>query len=468
MTISNILFLLNIMVLAFLFFLDARGLYVEYSMYQLIILVAFQVILIALNKRIENKLLDLLIIHIFIFYILRIPFIFFDTQLSDVLVRNVEVLKINNSILILNIQILIFSGIIIIFKPLNNLFLNIENFKPPANNLAILLFSSLIILLNLIKILYFWFYSDLLKTYYLSIFFAIFNITLIEIFLLALLFININSNCYKLKFYILFQLFLCLIISGSLGSKSAALQVLELSIIFVVLSYGTKYYICFKRFLYIIFYLLFTFLGYLLGHKLNHIREGLISQRLIEPQASIINLDLDTVKIITPPHPLESFSYRIGYLDFYIDKVTQEVYLQAFNFSNYLKAIIDGLTPGFNIWGNIPLASRAVFNAYFGPSSGPNSEVITIFAEANIFFGYLSGFIYLGVLILIYIFNRLSNLIARNDYERLVALFFTGFCFEQYLMGFGLDYWFMANFVYLMVSFFVGLVFIRLFSIKKA
>jgi len=468
MRINNIFLLLNLTVLALLFFVDIRGSFVEFSITQLVLLIIFQIFLVICNKKIKNKILDLLILHILIFYTLRIPFIFFDNFLSDVISRNVDVHKINNSLLVLNIQILIFSLIIILLKPLNNLFLNINNLKPAINNAAVLKFTLTILILHLFNIYFFWFNGDLLKIRFISIFFSILSISVIEILLFSLLFLNRNLNYRKLNIYIFFQLFLCLLLGGVSGSKSTAIQVLEYFIIFVLLTYGSQYIINIKRFLFLIGFITYSFVGYLMGHKLNHIREGLIGLRLTNPEASINNLNLAAFDKFTTLHPFQSLSYRMGYLDFFIDKFSQEIYLKAFNSFNYFKAVVDGLTPGFNVWGDIPLVSRAVFNSYFGASAGPNSEAITIFAEASIFLGHLSGIIYFVVLNLIYIFGRLSLSIARNDYEKLLALFFTGFCFEQYLSGFGMDYWILANVFYLMVSFIVSLMFIRLLSINRS
>ena len=138
MRISNIFIVLNLLVLALLLFVDARGSIVEYSMLQCCILIISQILLAILNKRIRNKLLDLLILHILIFYTLRIPFLFTEHILSDVISRNVDLFKIEKSLAILNIQILIFSLIIIIFKPLNNLFISISNFKPNTNSTVVL------------------------------------------------------------------------------------------------------------------------------------------------------------------------------------------------------------------------------------------------------------------------------------------------------------------------------------------
>lgn len=467
MTLNNIWLTFNFLTLIFVLFANAGGTYVEHSKLQLITLILIQIIFISLNKHLNNKLLALLNLHVLCFYTARIPFLFSNSLLSDVIMRNVEITQISSSLLYLNIEIVVFSTIIILFKPLNNFFNVFINFKLIKNTNSILIFTMIIIILNMYVIITFWFYKNILDNVFISISLAILNLTAAQILLLALIISTKSSHLLWARIQICVQLFISAIVGSLNGSKSAVLQILELLILSIIISYGSNYYINLRKFIYLLLFILSSFIGYLTGHYINHLREYLMAERISGSQIKSVVDAVNTMSLSMPSSPVQSFGYRIGYLDFYIDKVTQQIYLKAFDFHNYLKAVLDGLTPGFNIWGDVPLVSRAVFNSYFGPSAGPNSEAITVFAEAHILMGHYSAIIYFGVLLLVYLFGKLCMSFSRSEYEKFAVLLFTGFCFEQYLSGFGLDYWFMANFVYLAITVYASFLLVRFLSFVR-
>lgn len=469
MTISNFLLIINFVSLLFLLLGNANGKFIEYSILQLYILIFIISILILSNRILKNRLLDLLNINIVVFFISRIPFIYSESLLSDILLRHIDFIGINNALKILIFQILIFSTILIASTPIartiNNVFLGNKDL---INASSILIFTGCIIFLNYCNLFAYYFITGQIDSSAIKIFFTIFNVSVAMILLISIMIIsNIFNN--KTIIIIHIQLFLCVMFITLNGSKSGVFQVFEILLVLIILVHGSNYFISMRKFLVLFIYFIFGSLTFYFGNWINHLRVELDDARLNQANPTLLNPAIPTAPTIKAPSfdLFDSISYRVGYLDFFIDKVSQPVYLPAFNFTNYIKSLIDGLTPGFNVWGDIPLVSRAVFNSYFGPSVGPNSEAITIFAEAYLLLGDFSPLIYLGVMVVIFSFWRLCIIFSHNNYERLICTLFVGFSFELYLMGFGIDYWFMSNVVYLGLSLYLSLISIRFFHMRR-
>ena len=464
MTISNYLLLINFVSLLFLLLGNPSGIFIEYSLFQLYVLIFIVSISILFNKKLRNRLLDLLNIHIVIFFVLRIPFLYSGDLMSDILSRNIDFIHINSALNILNLQILIFYTILIAATPIvrrfNHTFLANKN---SINISAVLSFTSSIIFLNYCNLFTYFYFNVQFDSSVIKIFFAIFNISVAIIFLISIMFLgDIIKNDKKL-IVIDLQLFFCIMFLTLNGSKSGVFQVFEILLVAVILMRGSEYFISARKFLVLCIYFALGCLTFYFGNWMNHLRVELDDSRINQAQHTL--LDQVRPAIEAPPFTLfDSISYRLGYLDFFIDKVSQPVYLPAFSFTNYIKAAIDGLTPGFNVWGDIPLVSRAVFNNYFGHSIGPNSEAITIFAEAHLLLGDLSPLIYLGVIVTIFSLWAICIRFSCSNYEKMVCILFAGFSFELYLSGFGLDYWFMANVIYLVVSIYLSFICIKFIS----
>jgi len=133
---------------------------------------------------------------------------------------------------------------------------------------------------------------------------------------------------------------------------------------------------------------------------------------------------------------LNSLSYRIGYLDFFIQKISTTMYEPYANLLYYFKSIVDNLTPGGDIFG-VPYAATAIFTAYHGESDVANSEFLTVFGEAHIIFGFFSFLFYLVMLF----FIRYALVKFKSSYALNTALFnlFMLMSFYLWLRGPGLD-----------------------------
>ena len=88
---------------------------------------------------------------------------------------------------------------------------------------------------------------------------------------------------------------------------------------------------------------------------------------------------------------LYSFTIRIGFFEFYLDKNNSNAYLEVMNLKYNLKAYLDKITPGFDPYG-IPLMKNQLHflwhyfeNIYY---RGVVSEQSTLFAISNRIFHY--------------------------------------------------------------------------------
>jgi hypothetical protein len=131
------------------------------------------------------------------------------------------------------------------------------------------------------------------------------------------------------------------------------------------------------------------------------------------------------------------FSYRIGYLDFFLEKLSLEIYRPVVTFNYYYKSVIDKITPGFDVF-HTSYMSRALYWAREGMTyEGTNSEQITLFAESYILFGFFS--------ILIYFLFLFSFRLALQYYKNMLSIkyafysFFVLQVFYDWIIGFGLD-----------------------------
>tara|TARA_B100001093_G_C26710482_1_gene963185 strand:- start:535 stop:1194 length:660 start_codon:yes stop_codon:yes gene_type:complete len=99
---------------------------------------------------------------------------------------------------------------------------------------------------------------------------------------------------------------------------------------------------------------------------------------------------------------IDGFSYRIGYFDFFIQKLSLPVYELYVNLPFYFQSIIDRITPGFDVYG-VPYAAAAVYSAYNvdNTSSIAQSEFVTVFGEGYIIFGFFSFLFYIAMLLLV-------------------------------------------------------------------
>ncbi len=450
MSISNLFLSVTLAVLFFVLIGDERGTYLEYAQTPLYGIIFTELILIILNKKLKNRLIDIVNLNFIIFFILRIPFIYGGGLISDVYSRNCDIGDVSDALYVLNIQLIILVVCTLLFNPVKSF----EKFTISDTIFArVLHFSAVVLMINIIRVLFFFGIGENTMPAIFNIFFAIFNHTSIFIIIVPLLLFIKATTAFKYKALLYIQLLISILIVMFEGNKSGILQIFAIYLVSIIAIYGSSYIVKFKLMVFSIALFFTSIIMFLLGNIFNKIGRGHLEA-------------IDWYEIFKPAisdlsKAINSFSYRIGYLDFYIDKLTQDVYLSAFQVKLYIMAVLDAVSPGFDFFGNVPLASRAVYNNYFGESGGPNSEAITVFAEAHHFAGFFSFITYIFVLSIMFLINKV-HFFKEDGFPGAVKLIFIYIIFFQYMLGAGIDYWVFGDVLYPLIGLIVTFKIMRL------
>ena len=142
--------------------------------------------------------------------------------------------------------------------------------------------------------------------------------------------------------------------------------------------------------------------------------------------------------------PINSLSYRLGHLDFFIEKLSNTLYKPYISFDYYLKAIIDRLTPFFDFYGDAPFLSRLLFSVHNTTENVQSgSEQITLFAEYYLNFGIFCPLFYFFSIWFFKFFIEFFNRIEPKDFPLynifLVLSFFTwinSYGIDMFVVGF--------------------------------
>ena len=437
---------------------NEQGTYLEQAQLPLYLIIGTEIALILGNRIFKNPLLDILNLVFIVFFLLRVPFLYGDDLISDIYFRSVNFDKIGYALYVLNFQLIVLSLCIIIFiKPAR-----ISYGKVTISDdiwRRVLKFTSLILFFNILHYAFiFKLGEDNLPNVF-AILLSLFNYASILILLVPLLLFADKNTAVKYRIYLYLQLAVCALIVMYVGSKSGLFQIFAMYLVSLLAIHGSSHRVPIRVLAAWLVFLMGALVMYLLGEIFNKIQRAQVE---LDNWYYLLTLALDNLST-----SLNRVSYRLGYLDFYIDKLTQEVYASSFQLENYAKAFINAVTPGFAVFDNAGLVSRNVFTDYFGQSAGPNSEAITVFAEAHLLFGYFSFIAYLFVLSVILLMQRYkSNLIT--DYGKTIFSVFLCLMFFRYMLGFGIDYWLFGEVIYPFIFITLSLKFMGLSRIKIA
>lgn len=441
MTISNLLLSTTIFVLFFVIFGNAQGTYLEYAQVPLYGIIFTEIALILVNRKFKNPLLDIINLIFVIFFILRVPVIYGDDLVSDIYFRNVNIEKVNYALYVLDYQLIVLSACVLLIRPAS-----IDSSKMNITNdvwRRLLGFTSIILFLNIVYIATAFRIGESNLPSSVAIFFALFNWGSILILLVPLLVTESYNIEVKFRVFLYVELAICALLVMYTGSKSGLFQIVGIYLVSFLAIHGASYRISFRTLLICFSALLVAVVMYLLGGIFNKIQR---SQVDLDNWYDLLILSLDNLSNV-----FNGLSFRIGYLDFYIDKLTQEVYASAFQLKYYIMAFIDAVTPGFDVFGgDVPLVSRAVYINYFDNYGGANSEVMTVFAEAHLLFGYFSFIAYLFVLSVI-LLVREYGFRFNTDYGKLIQRTFLCYIFYRYMLGIGIDYWLFGDVIYMII-----------------
>lgn len=445
MSISNLFLSASIFVLTFVMLSNERGTYLEHAQIPLYGIIVTEMLLVLLNKKLKNPLLDILNLIFIIFYLLRIPFTYGDFLISDIYMRGVDINSVDYSLYVLNYQLIILAACILILGPVN-----INSIKIRISNgmlRRILNFTAIILTVNAVRVIYFSSLSGVGLPSIIEIFFTLFNYSSVLLILVPLLFMMDSRASNRYKVFLYGQLIICVLLVMISGSKSGVFQILGIYLVTLIVRHGSSFKIRIDLLCFLVLFIMpFGVAMFLLGDIFNKIAR---SQVEFNDWYELFIIALDRFNEV-----INSFSYRIGYLDFFIDKTIQEIYSSAFRLELYFKALVDAVTPGFDVWGDVPLVSRSVYNNYFGISEGPNSEAVTVFGEAHHLAGFFSFIPYAFVLGAISYLSKL-RMFKWNEFSRYIGAVFIGHIFYRYMHGYGIDFWLFGDVLYPLIGLFL-------------
>lgn len=460
---NSILILIVSVVLIFFFFSEKNGTYLSGSEPQVYLLIAVTLVSLVINLRFNNEFIEILNLVFVLFYICRIPFIFSDNVVSDVISRNVEASDIPWHITVLVFQYVSLVICILAINPrIPHKNINLKSEKSELFFKRILQFSAFIFLVNVAYTIFFWEYGISSSINLVSILTKLFQ------FENALMLIIISSAIVgkeilaKYKFFVISSFLLVIIHFLYTGNKSGLLQIILWVYLARVAVHG-PFIFKLRDFLVTTILGFSSFILYFIGSAFRSYQRAKIGSDHVFRVDQIMDSAFITFSGGIS-HLLDSFSYRIGYFDFFIDKVSNPAYKPFVNFTYYFKSLTDKLTPGFDVF-DVPFLSRTLYSAYFGPSNaGTNSELITLFAESHLLLGFFSFLMYLLILFLlkraISGFKSSSGFVCGLYYMYIVTMFYS------WVEGSGLDM-LIAHIVYQGIFVFSTIYFITVITRKR-
>ena len=405
------------------------------SLYE-VILLNLIFIFFVINSNKKNVFFKIFLFYIFVFYIFNIFTFNFLKYPSYFLENDNSIFKINNSLQILLLHLItLYLFLKIFFR--KNIDIYTTDKIQFSNVLSLVLVVGIAHAMNLTVI--YLISKEILTSSIFHIFAVIFSPDKILTVLISLLFVSWNCIGKNLKLFIILIILSCLLYDFLSSSKSSIFQ-LGLVLIICFFCFYEKIILNFKL---ISTLILLFFTGFIAFFFANN-------------QFLVMTFD-SFDKIIG--HITHLF-HRIGYLDFFLEKVNGYRYDELFSLSYNMKAFVDKITPGFDPYG-IPLMKNQLHflqRYYEGINyTGTVSEQSTIFAIAHRIFG-IFYFVYYFVILLIFKFIYERNYFI--DYEKnFIIRIFLILLFISWLNGFGID-----QFLMLSVYYFIFIILLFVFS----
>lgn len=434
---------------------DGYNFYYILAMLLLLLFTAF------LNCYRKNPILDLTNLFFLLTFILPAVFSHIDTYYSYQFVYDYTIAKAFPSI---TYQYIIFSISILFINPCSNF--NFSQFTISTKFIKFLLVIVLfIILLNTYEPLFNRNHFDTFPAI-IQIAKSIFNLYIALLIIFFILFFKgrDSPNVYLYLTLILMGLFFGLSIFS--GSRSIVFSLVIYYFFFsrlkekiIMLNYRML-----LLFPLIFFISIFTFLFGSVFRRISYDPSYYTQFSLLE----ILNLNFLQYDDFLY-RAIGAISSRLSYIDFSVSKISSSIIYEDFiNINYYFKAIIDKLTPGFDLY-NIPFATRSVY--WVSQTSEPsgtsimNSQLIPIYAELDILFGIYSM---LFTISFFYFFNKLFFFINKIKNKELAGLFLIllGYYLLSYNLGMALDF-FVVFFCYLLLAIFLIYTLHKMFFYEK-
>lgn len=395
------------------------------------------------NNRLKNPLADLINIVFFLFYCIRGAMLLIwdlEGDISKLVENGNDISSAINYITISYSTILLST--IIFFKDQFNIINNLKNINRTRIN-AIVNICYVIILLN--GILYYIQYNGLVISGFFGSLVAIVQ-TVFNSWQCFILIMPIFVFYYEE--FRPHEIILALIIFGFyiinmtlIGNKSAGAQLILYLLFPILIKIRLVNKFNLRR--YIPFTLLLAFLTWIVFLSGKFMRVFILNN---------YQLDVALRGISNFSEILIHFLYRISYLDFSVEKITNPKYAEVINLKYYMMSIVDKLTPGFDLF-NVPFISRTIYYVHHNASTNTtvtNSEILTNFGESWQLFGWFSLIYYFVFIYALSLLHRcVLKCIGKGDYlyRVIVAVFFMQLVY-YWIEGMGLDMFIVLHVIY--------------------
>jgi len=427
--------ILSIVVLSvFVFFLYAnkQNTFLVGSEFPIYVLLLSVLCSLFINLYVKNEILDILNVLFVIFYVCRIPFILGGFVESDVIDRSVPLQDIYYYITVLIFQYLSLVASILLLQP------KIDRSKiqylPSSLFRRIAAYAFVLMFVNYVEshTAYSIFFGLPLNVS--AIFFSIFSMSNI-LLLIVVLFFMTNKNKILNRAIVILCMLLFLYWSVSIGNKSAIFYIL-LCLLLAITIFRKPILLYVREIVLVCLLAGFSVSIYVLGKIYRYLDlkgQALASDNII----SVFNVQY--LQKTTLIELINSISYRIGYFDFFIQKISLPAYEEYVNLSYYFKAFVDKVTPGFDIY-NAAFMSRMIYSVYHGPSEKTtNSELITIFAESYLIFGVYSLVFFMVVIYLMKKILTVASELEIFKFSYILICVYILRIFYLWFTGIGLD-----------------------------
>jgi len=443
--------------------------------YKIVIIVSILTASFIINQRFKNPFVDILHVVYCVFYLLRIEVLLILPLKSDALELGLSAGTVSSSLLFLTLSFIALVTGCHLFLSKTCVETGILNIVETKVVKAILWCVTVIVVFNLAY--YTVTFLDCNENPYinsqkpiLAILHAIFDGWRALFFLLPILIIYSSSLSKSDRIVAYINIIILGMIGILIGQKSIVLQILLYLLFSLVVKYRSSGFLDLKEiWIKVILLLVLILPSYMLGKAsrtihLNHycnssvagkvgalasyesIMEGRGEEKssIREEQGeekssiSIKRSSFDRNLLET----MNGLSERTGYFDLFIERFTNPVYLDVVTFKRYYMAVIDKVTPGFDVY-DVPFVSRSIYYAqHIGsvPGEMTNSEQITLFGEAWLLFGW-GSLLYLPFMC--FLFRLLNNFL--NYYTKSskllknIAFLFVLQLFYYWVEGMGLD-----------------------------
>lgn len=425
---------LNSMLFAFVFFAsifftfaDKSGSYMYNLEPEFLTFSSVLLISIILNHYYKSIFLEILIFYVVVFFFFRICLLTYPNIPNQFLLNDIHADDIKNSFFILTVCFISFVFSILIVNPRVN-----RNLPELQSKLvfSVLLFCFFMVSINFYISTAIGGDTRLLGTA--AIIFTIFSSDNM-VFLSIVTFVLCSKNDLKKYWYLISPMIFIFVLNSLYNGTKAGIFLYILYFLMATWTLKGVIRLSLLQLITSAFILFFGIILFFIGSYLRVFSTG--SSTLIDSLAKIPSIDAETIQ-----GTLFALSYRIGYFDDFVNFVSNEIYWSVVTFQNYFQAIVDKLTPGFDLFG-VAFVSRLFHEAKklgHPPEDGVmNSIQMTGFAENYILFGYFVIITYIVILLFfkysLKFFKQLSPISSGLFSTILVHLYW------KWIEGYGYD-----------------------------